>query len=276
MLVETKDIVGDKILLPDWHPQIQLERHNAKLAKEGRWEKVRAYGEQDLRRLDLPLDPRKTRDARIQRIIFGVPKSGWEHEQDWESDDEVVSHIKAVPIHRLAFSYFLYNSNLATTAAPVVQPTGTAIRTMMQIRPALSVSAQLTAWGCSFDGAPGTATPGKVELFENTAAATMSTAFAAADVQPYNPYQGTANTAGATGVPINLSTGTSGFATAAVTEGTVAGYRGADLLLAPPTSPYVLQWPLGREFTLTPQNYVRCRVTFVATVNMYVWLLFEI
>lgn len=275
MLVETTNIVGEKLLLPDWHPQIQLERHNERLAKAGRWEKVRAYSEQDLRRFDLPLDPRKTKDARVQRIIFGVPASGWEHPQDWETDDEVASQIKATPIHRLAFSYFVYNSALATTAAPVKQPTGTAIRTMVQVRTALSVSAQLTAWGCSFDGSAA-ATPGQVELFENTAAATMSTAYAAADIQPYNPYQGTANTAGASGVPLNLSTTTSGFATAAVTEGTVAGYRGADLLMAPPTGPYVLQWPLGREFTLTPQNYLRIRVTFGTTVNMYAWLLLEI
>lgn len=172
-------------------------------------------------------------------------------------------------------SYAVYNSNLATTAAPVKQPTSAVIQTMMQLRPALSVNARLKAWGCSFDGSAA-ATPGKVELFENTAAATMTTAYAAADIQPYTPYNGTANTAGATGVPLNLSTTTSGFATTTVTEGTVAGYRMADLALIAPTNQYAWQWPLGQEFELTPQMYLRVRVTFAATVNMYIWIVFEI
>jgi hypothetical protein len=114
----------------------------------------------------------------------------------------------------------------------------------------------------------------QVEFFENTAAATMSTAFAAADVQPYNDRNATANTAVATGAPLNLSTGTSGFATAAVTEGTVAGYRLIDMQMIAPTNQYVYQSALGDEFDVTPQNYVRVRVTFAASVNMYIWILF--
>src|SRR4051812_45659408 len=100
-------------------------------------------------------------------------------------------------------SYILFNSAAPTTAAPVKQPTGTAVRTMMQWRLATGVRAAITAWGCSFD-ASAAATPGQVELFENTAAATMSTAYAAADIQPYGNYSSIANTAGASGVPFNL------------------------------------------------------------------------
>lgn len=171
--------------------------------------------------------------------------------------------------------YFIHNSAQATTAAPVKQPTGSAIRTMVQLRPALSVNARVKAWGCSFDASVA-ATPGQVELFETTAAATMSTAYAAADIQPYTPYNALANTAGATGVPFNLSTATSGFATAAVTEGTVAGYRAADLEQIAPTGQYAYQWVLGDEFEITPQMYLRVRVTFAATVNMYIWLLVQV
>jgi hypothetical protein len=251
MLVATKDIVGREVLLPDWHPRVILGRHNDELVKRRQYRRVRPYSVADLLRWDFPTDPTRTRDRDIRRIIMSLPP------------------------HRAAASYFVYNSNLATTAAPVKQPTGTAIRTMMQIRPALSVNARLVAWGCSFDGFAA-ALPGQVELFENTVAATMSTAFAAADFQPYTPPTALANTAGATGVPFNLSTTTSGFATAAVTEGTVAGYRGADLALLPPTGPYVYQWPLGREFELTPQMYLRLRVTFGTTVNMHAWAALEV
>lgn len=174
-----------------------------------------------------------------------------------------------------AASYIIYNSAQATTASPVKQPTGTAIRTMMQARPAIGVHARLIAFGCSFD-ASAAATPGQVELFETTAAATMSTAYAAGDIQPYGNYNAPANTAGASGVPFNLSTATSGFATAAVTEGTVAGYRAAWVGLIAPTNSFDYQFPLGREFDLTPQMYLRLRVTFGATVNMMAYLVIEI
>jgi hypothetical protein len=175
----------------------------------------------------------------------------------------------------MAKSYIVYNSAQATTAAPVKQPTGTAIRTMMQLRFATGVHGKIIKWGCSFDGSAA-ATPGQVELFETTVAATMSTAYAAADIMPYNDRSATANTAGASGIPLNLSTTTSGFATAAVTEGTVAGYRAIDLQLIAPTNQYVYDWPLSTEFDVTPQNYVRVRVTFAATVNMYCFVVFEV
>ncbi len=155
-------------------------------------------------------------------------------------------------------TYIVYNSSLATTAAPVSQPTGTSIRTMMQLRPATGYIIRPIAWGCSFDGFAAAA-PGKVELFETTVAATVTTAFAAADIQPYGNANAPANTAGSSGG----------------TEGTVAGYRCADLQLIAPTNQYVYQWPLGREFEVAPQNYLRVRMTFGTTVNAYIWIIFE-
>jgi hypothetical protein len=172
-------------------------------------------------------------------------------------------------------TYIIYNSAQATTAAPVAQPTGTAIRTMMQLRTALSIESRVIAFGVSFD-ASAAATPGKVELFETSAAATMSTAYAAADIQPYGTYSAAANTAGATGVPFNLSTATSGFATTSVTEGTVAAYRAAWVGQIAPTNSFDYQFPLGREFELTPQMYLRLRVTFAASVNMIAYVVVEI
>lgn len=171
-------------------------------------------------------------------------------------------------------TYIVYNSAMATTAAPVAQPTGTAIRTMLQLKPATGYIIRPIAWGVSFDGSTA-ATPGKVELIETDVAATMSTAAVAADVQPYGNANAPANTAGASGVPLNLATTATGFATAAVTEGTTAASRMADLHLLPPTGPYMQQWPLGREFEVVPQKFLRVRVTFATTVNMICWIIFE-
>jgi hypothetical protein len=103
----------------------------------------------------------------------------------------------------------------------------------------------------------------------------MSTAFAAADIQPYGNPNAPANTAGVSGVPLNLSTTTSGFATAAVTEGVPTASRMADLQIVQPTNQYLLQWPLGREFECIPGRFLRIRVTFAASVGMYCFIIFE-
>jgi hypothetical protein len=174
-----------------------------------------------------------------------------------------------------AKTYTVYNSAMATTAAPVSQPTGSAIRTMMQLCPATGFIIRPISWGISFD-ASAAATPGKVELIEVNVAATMSTAFAAADIQPAGDANAPANTAGSSGVPLNLSTGTSGFATTSVTEGSTTASRMADIQLIAPTNQYMQQWPLGREFECIPQRFLRVRVTFGATVNMICWVTFEI
>jgi hypothetical protein len=173
-----------------------------------------------------------------------------------------------------AKTYWVQNSAMATTAAPVKQPTGTAIRTMMQLCPAAGRIIRPISWGCSFDGAAAAA-GGQVELIEVNVAATMSTAYAAADVQLYGDPNAPANTAGVSGEPLNLSTTTSGFATAAVTEGVPTASRMVDLQIIQPTSQYVTQWPLGREFECIPGRFLRVRVTFATTVNMYCFVLFE-
>lgn len=175
-----------------------------------------------------------------------------------------------------AKTYIVYNSAMATTAAPVSQPTGTAIRTMMQLKFATGVQARIIAFGCSFDGSAA-ATPGKVELVETGAIlCTITTAFAAADVQPWGDPNATANTAGTSGVPLNLGTSASGFATAAGTEGTTVASRMAWCNLVAPTNQFDYQFPLGREFEVVPGNALRVRVTFAATVNMITYVIFEI
>ena len=177
--------------------------------------------------------------------------------------------------------YFINNSAQPTTAAPVSQPTGTSVRTMMQLAPlAAGFPIRIIEWGCSFDGSAA-ATPGKVELFATTVAATMSTAYAAADVMLFGSRSDTpANTAGTSGTPLSLGTALSGFATTSVTEGSVANYRGFDNQLIAPTGQYVKQFPLGREPQLggasATQEFLRVRMTFGTTVNAVIYVNFEV
>jgi hypothetical protein len=165
---------------------------------------------------------------------------------------------------------------MVTTAAPVKQPTGTAIRTMMQLAPATGYPIRVIEWGCSFDGSAA-ATPGVVELVDTGTvfATALTTAFAAADIQPYGDPNAPANTAGTSGVPLNLGTGLSGFSTAAITEGSTTATRMGDCQLIAPTGQYVKQFPLGREFEVAAAKALRVRVTFGTTVNMLTYVIFE-
>lgn len=176
-----------------------------------------------------------------------------------------------------AKTYLVHNSAAAGAAAPVKQPTTAVVHTMMQLAPQSSPASpiRIIEWGCSFDGSAA-ATPGEVELFATTAAvATMTTAYAAADIQPYGDANAPANTASTTGVPLALGTALSGFATAAVTEVTPTAVRMFDCQLIAPTGEYVKQFPLGREPEILGGQFLRVRMTFGATVNAYIYVLFE-
>jgi hypothetical protein len=164
---------------------------------------------------------------------------------------------------------------MATTAAPVKQPTGTAIRTMMQLAPATGFAIRIIEWGCSYDGFAAVI-PGTVELIDTgTVFATVSTAYAAADIQPYGDPNATANTTGTSGVPLNLGTSLSGFATASGTEGSTTATRMGAVGLFSPTTLNFFQMPLSREFEVPPGHCLRVRATFAATVNMICYIIFE-
>jgi hypothetical protein len=166
-------------------------------------------------------------------------------------------------------TYLIHNSAMVTTAAPVKQPTGTAIRTMMQLAPSASAGfMKIHEWGFSLDSY---ATAGEVELLDaGQVFATMSTAYAVADIQPHGDAEALANTSGSSGLPLNLGTALSGFATAAVTEGTITAARMKDLQLDP-QGPYVKQWPLDLEPQIIGGNGLRIRMTFATSVNAYIY-----
>jgi len=166
--------------------------------------------------------------------------------------------------------FLTQNSTVVTTAAPVKQPTGTAIRTMLQIAAPAAVPMTIVEWGISYDGIIATSVPIQTEFFTTTVAATMSTALAATDVVLFSTPLDTTSVSG-----IQYGTTTSAFATAAVTEGTVANARMMDLQQIAPTTGYVKQWPLGREPVCPPAKYIRCRVTAGVTVNAYIYLIWS-
>jgi phosphoribosylaminoimidazole (AIR) synthetase len=115
--------------------------------------------------------------------------------------------------------YLIGNGAMPTTAAFVAVTTGTAIKTMLQVKPGATTVLKIIEWGISFDGSAA-ATPGKVELIETDVAATV-TASVANDITKYDP------AAIAQGDPTTalIAVGTSSTGYTATAEGSITAVR---------------------------------------------------
>lgn len=163
--------------------------------------------------------------------------------------------------------YLIANGAFPAAAAPVVVTTGTAIKTLLQLKP--FNRCKIVEWGISFDGSAA-ATPIKVELLETGTVFATVTASADADVVKFEGGdQAAASVAGLT-----LGTAATGYTSSA--EGTVTASRLFDVQLIAPTNQYVKQFPLGREPCLVIGNACRIRVTAGAAVNAYCYIVIEV
>ena len=79
-------------------------------------------------------------------------------------------------------TYSVYNGPMVTTAAPAPVTTGTSIKTMLQLVPAVPI--KVVEWGYSLDAAP--TTPGTVELIHTGIVAATVTAYVAADITKFD------------------------------------------------------------------------------------------
>lgn len=162
--------------------------------------------------------------------------------------------------------YFIKNGASAAAAAPVKVTTGTAIKTMLQVLHATD-DIRVVEWGISFDGTAAN-TPIEVELCSTGTVAATVTAAVANDITLFsNP------AAAASG--LTLSTTGTGYTASG--EGTViAPVRSGDLQLIAPTSQYIKQFPLGREFEVLATHCLRIRVTAGTAVSAYCYCIVEI
>jgi hypothetical protein len=157
---------------------------------------------------------------------------------------------------------------MPTTAAQAVVSTGTAIKTLLQIKP-FNI-ARIVEWGISFDGFAAAA-PIKVELLETDVAATV-TASVDADIAKLGP--GVSDQAAASVAGLTLGTSATGYTSSA--EGSITAVRMLDVQLIAPTSQYVKQFPLGREPVIQIAKIGRIRVTAAAAVNAYCYMVLDI
>lgn len=163
--------------------------------------------------------------------------------------------------------YTIQNGPMPTTTSFAAVTTGTAIKTMLQIKP-FNVC-RIVEWGISFDGSAA-ATPIEVELLDTGTVFATVTASADADVMKLDGAEGAvASVAGLT-----LGTSATGYTSSA--EGTITATKLFDTQFIAPTNQYVKQFPLGREPKCIIGNSVRIRVKAGAAVNAICYMVLEI
>jgi hypothetical protein len=151
--------------------------------------------------------------------------------------------------------FITQNGPMVTTAAFVPITTGTAIKTLLQIKAPAAAPMVVWKWGISFDGT-GT-TPIKCELIDTVAIAATVTAHVSAGVVDITGRGLTSN--------VQLGTAATGYTASA--EGTPTATRPGDLQQILPGNYYVNEFSLGREFIVPAGNILRVRVTATAAVN---------
>ena len=165
--------------------------------------------------------------------------------------------------------YLFANGASPTTAAQVKVTTGTAIKTLLQVKGVTAVRFKVVEWGISFDGSAA-ATPIAVELLETGTVFATVTAAAAADIVALDAH------ALSTTSTTYFSVGTAATGYTSTAEGTITASRMFDVQLVAPTNQYVKQFPLGREPYVDAVSALRIRVTAGAAVNAYCYVVLEV
>lgn len=167
--------------------------------------------------------------------------------------------------------FLIANGATPTTAQTVKVTTGTAIKTMLQVKASATKTLKVVEWGISFDGSAA-ATPIQVDLVETGTVFATVTAHVAAGI---NKLDAEAVSVGdPTTNLIQVGTAATGYTASA--EGTVTAARLFDAQLVAPTNQYVKQFPLGREPMVAVASALRIRVTAGTAVNAYCYVIVEV
>ncbi len=165
--------------------------------------------------------------------------------------------------------FLAYNGAMQTTAEFTAVTTGTAVKTMLQLKPLTGIDLIILEWGIYLDGTSGN-TPGKVELIETDVAATV-TAFSSADITKVSNPAGPAADSGL----ISLGTAASGFTSSG--EGSITAVRNLDSpKFISPTGGWEKFVPLGDEAYVQAGKFARIRVRFSSgAVNCTCYIKFK-
>ena len=170
--------------------------------------------------------------------------------------------------------YVVYNGPMPTTASQVAVTTGTAIKTLLQLKLGGSTNmvGRVVEWGISFDGAAAGAGI-ECELIDTGIVGGTVTEFVAADVINL----GDPNAGAVTDdFPLAFTAAGDESGYTATAEGTITAIRMLDCQLVQPTNQYIKQFPLGREPCWKAANFLRVRVKAAAAVNAICYVVFEV
>lgn len=149
-----------------------------------------------------------------------------------------------------------------STGDLTVVATGTGLKTVLQVLTPSTTSIGILAWGVSFDGTSAGATPGKVVLIHNSAAATVTSL--------------TPEVWGNNEQPASLCVGgTAATGYNASAEGTVASSTVIDGQHVHPQSGYEVWFPADHIPRVQPSRSLRIRCTFAAAVNVIPWIIWR-
>lgn len=171
--------------------------------------------------------------------------------------------------------FLIANGPMQTTAAFAGVTTGTAIKTMLQIKPSATLAMKIIEWGYSFDSSAA-AISMKVELIETDVAATV-TAAVANDIHKFDALA----LLGGDPTTNLIQVGTTSTGYTATAEGTITAVRNLDAPQYATSSTsfsynFSKQDPLGREPIVQISKFARIRVTSGTAVNMICYMLVEI
>ena len=167
--------------------------------------------------------------------------------------------------------FFIANGPSPTTAAQAPVTTGTAIKTLLQVKSSATAPFRVVEWGISFDGSAA-ATPIRCELLETGTVAATVTAHVAAGIVDVDADALTAGDPTTNLFPV----GTTSTGYTASAEGTITATRVFDVQFVAPTNQYVKQFPLGREPHINLSSFLRIRVTAAAAVNAYCYVVVDV
>lgn len=168
--------------------------------------------------------------------------------------------------------YQIWNGPSPTSAAQLPVTTGTAIKTMLQLKASATIGFTVVEWGISFDGSAA-ATPIKCELIEgDSSSGSTVTAHVAAGIVKLDA----AALQGGDPTTNLLPVGTTSTGYTSTSEGTNTTTRTFDAQLVAPTNQYLKQFPLGREPFVVISNLLKIRVTAGTAVNCLCYVTIQI
>jgi hypothetical protein len=165
--------------------------------------------------------------------------------------------------------YKIYNGPFPTTAAQAGVTTGTAIKTMLQVKGVTAVTMKVKAWGVSMNGAAAAAGP-QWELIETGTVFATVTASAAADIVAWD-----AQALGVTSTTY-FSVGTAATGYTATAEGSITASRVLDSQYIQPTGERAWEFSLGNEPVVSAVSALRIRVTAGTAYTAVCWVLIEV